>query len=273
MARALYEQFQEWHSLNRVPDDPEIEAILLKQKEHDVSLISSKPTYPVDLPKFNPSGASKCDLELYHLANKLPVPQLETQPYHTRWTRNATFVHEATQRDLLYMSKMLDRPRFTVVMNEDGLPCWERNILKWQKFIHNGQEFIINGMMDGILLDSETGKHVGFEFKTKSTTIAAVGDYKMRGVQDGHRMQAVVYSILFFGDPYEDRDDTVLFMYESLAKDGWNKGEEARTDIRTFQVKITLEDRMKMLDKFASVVAMTEPPEHDHCENFFCPLK
>lgn len=271
LARVLYDQFQEFHSHDRVPDSKHLEEILLKQKEHDLEMIGSRPTYP-DLPKFNPSGASKCEFELYKAANKEEIPRLVLEPYNKRWTRNATAIHDTTQRDLLYMQKVLDNPRLTVEMLESGLPAWERNILKWEKFNHNGQEFILNGMCDGLLTDNETGERIGFEFKTKSTTIAAVGDYKMKGVQDGHRMQAVCYSILFFGDPYEDRTDKIIFMYESLAKDWWHKGAEARSDIRTFQVEITLQDRMKVLDKFASVVAMTEPPEHD-CDNFFCPFK
>lgn len=266
----MIEQFNQLHEIDRMADSSRVEEILLKQKEHDVQMISVRPTYP-DLPKFNPSGASKCEYELYHQANKLPIPKMDLYPYHRRWTRNATAVHETVQRDLLYMSEYLDSPRLEVQYLDSGLPAWERNILKWEQFNHNGQQFIINGMCDGLLTDNETGQTVGFEFKTKSTTIAAVGDYKMKDVQDGHRLQAISYSILFFGDAYEDRTDTILFLYESVAKDWWTKGAEARADLRAFQVEITLADRMALLGRFAEVVAMTEPPEHD-CTNFFCPF-
>lgn len=272
LARAFYQQVQDYHAVQWQPTIKSVEKILLEQHKHDYKLINSKPTYPLDLPKFNPSGASKCDYELY-MKIRESVPPLDLQPYHTRWTRNATAVHEATQKDLLYMGKVLDHPRFKVKMTEDGLPCWERNILKWEKFCHKGQEFIINGMMDGMLVDQATGETIGFEFKTKSTTIATVGTYKMKDVQEGHKMQAIVYSCLFFGDPYEERTDTVIFMYESLAKDGWTKGIEAREDFRTFQVAITREMRMEILDKFARVSAYTERPEHVNCDSFFCPFK
>lgn len=273
LARALYQQVQDYHKVQWQPTLKSVEAILLKQAEHDYSMIDKESTYPKDLPKFNPSGASKCDYELYMKINGEYVPPLDLQPYHTRWTRNATAIHETTQRDLLYMGELLEHPRFKVKMTEDGLPYWERNILKWEQFEHNGQKFIINGMMDGMLIDQETGEQVGFEFKTKSTTIAAVGTYMMKDVNEGHKQQAIVYSCLFFGDPYEERTDTVLFMYESLAKDGWTKGTEAREDFRTFQVVIDKEMRMELLDKFARVSAMTEPPEHDDCDSFFCPFK
>lgn len=272
LADALYDQLQEFHSLDRVPDSVEIETLLLRQKEHDIEQIKQRKQYPA-LPKFSPSGASKCAKELYRQIHGLPVPQLELQPYHKRWTRNASAIHEITQRDLLYMEKVLDNPRFTVERMGNGLAKWERNIHTYKEITYKGQTFIISGMCDGLLHDNVTGNTVIFEYKTKSTTIAAVGSYKMKGIMDSHKLQGICYSILFMGDPFEDRDDMEVFLYESLAKDGWNKGEEARTDIRTFQLKITLEDRLAVLDKFASVVALKEEPEHTDCDNFFCGYK
>lgn len=271
LADALLEQITEFHSLNRVPQDKEIEELLLRQKQLEINRIGV--STETQLPKFSPSGASKCDLELYRIANKQQVPELKTQPYHVRQTRNASAAHEATQRDLLYMEKVLDNPRFTVMRNELGLPMWESNLYKQLELNHRGQKFILSGMCDGILIDSTTGEQVIFEYKTKSTTIAAVGDYKMKGIADYHKLQGVCYSIMFCGDPYEDRDDKEIFLYESMAKDFWTKGEDARLDIRTFQQSITLQDRMAVLDRFADIVAMTEEPEHTDCDVFFCPLK
>lgn len=272
LADALLGQLDEFHSIARVPDSYSIEKLLLDQKEHDLQQIAERKDYP-DLPRFSPSGASKCDLELYHIANKLPVEQTEMFPYHNRWTRNASAVHEAIQRDMLYMDKELDDPRFSVKLLENGLPAWERNIHTSKEIYHNGQRFLISGMCDGLLIDNETGETVIFEIKTKSTTIAAVGDYKMKDIQDSHKLQGICYSILFMGDPFEDRDDKEIFLYESLAKDWWTKNEAARPDVRTFQLKITLADRLSVLDRFASIVAMKEAPSHDDCDNFFCGIK
>lgn len=272
LADAFYDQVQEFHSIPRFFPDKEIEELLLKQKAQEVAHIGT--VIPrKKLTKFSPSGASKCDTELYRIANGLPVPELELSPYNRRWTRNGTAIHEATQRDLLYMEKLLDNPRFTVLRNEEGLPMWEKNLYKQQEITHKGQTFVLSGMADGMLLDNETGEKLIFEFKTKSTTVAAVGTYKMKGIQDNHILQGVTYSIMFCGDPLEDRDDTEIFMYESLAKDWWNKGTEARTDIRVFQHTITLADRLAVLDRFADIVAMTEEPSHDSCDNYFCSIK
>ena len=55
------------------------------------------------------------------------------------------------------------------------------------------------------------------------------------------------------GNPYENRTDVSILYYESLAKDGWTKGAEARSDIRTFQVNVDKEMRVELLDKFSNV--------------------
>lgn len=270
LADAFAEQYDKFYSLNNLRPDYQIEQLLLKQQQFDVEHLH----HPVvTLPKFSPSSLSKCDLELYRTIHGLYVPKDDTFPYHNRWTRNATAVHAAIQRDLLYMEKVLDKPCFTVKRMPNGLPSWESAMYRQMEIKHNGQRFVITGMADGMLQYSKTGETVIFEIKTKSTTIAAVGDYKMKYIQDNHVLQGVAYSILFMGDPYEDRDDKEIFLYESVAKDFWGKKADARKDYRTFQQTITLEDRMAVLDRLADIVAMKEEPSHDDCTNYFCPFQ
>ena len=124
-------------------------------------------------------------------------------------------------------------------------------------------------MMDGILDYNPEGIKVGFEFKTKSTTIAAVGEYKMKDAQDGHKTQCVAYSLIFGLTEF-------ILMYESLAKDNWTAGNEAKSDIRTFYLNVTEKDRTELLDKFAAVVADVKKdklPKGDTDKCFFCEYK
>ena len=106
------------------------------------------------------------------------------------------------------------------------------------------------------------------QFKTKSTTIGAVGTYKLKGVSEEHRVQAIAYSILF-------GVDECIFTYESVAKDGWTKGEEAKIDLRTFYIKITEEDRKELLDRLSEIAKQYYnneiPAKEDKC--FFCVYK
>ena len=286
LAKEFYNQVNDYHNMDKVWDDPKLEQVLLRQKEWEVASITKKPSYDTKMVRFNPSGASKCERELFFKLTGVDPDLSELFPYHKRWLRNAEAVHQAMQRDLLYMGKKLDCPLFKVAQVRDvlgeveeekaTLPAWEQNLLTAKEFTHNGETFLINGMMDGVLKYTPEDKLVGFEFKTKSTTIATVGTFKMKGVQDSHRSQCICYSCLFFGDPYEDRTDNFVVMYESLAKDGWTKGAEAREDFRTFQVNVTKEDRMVLLDKFATVTKMVrenELPKADTEKCFFCPYK
>lgn len=267
LAGALYNQMNDLHSVDFY-SNYEIESLLLKQKEHDLDKMKNFERLPEGLISFSPSSASACGRGLVFKANKEEKDEVIRYPYQRRWTRNSSAVHEAVQRDLLYCEKVLKNPIFTVERLESGLPAWEQNIKTAKVIEHNGVKFVLNGMCDGILNYTPDGSKVLFEFKTKSTTIGTVGTYKLKGVQEEHRIQAVAYSILF-------GVDEVVFMYESVAKDGWTKGAEAKVDFRTFYVKITEEDRKELLDRLSEIAKQYYnneiPAKEDKC--FFCVYK
>lgn len=268
LAGALYNQMNDLHSVDFYPNY-EIESLLLKQKEHDLEKMKNFERLPEGLISFSPSSASACARGLVFKATKEEKDEVVRYPYQRRWTRNSSAVHEAVQRDLLYCEKVLKNPIFTVERLESGLPAWEQNIKTAKVIEHNGVKFVLNGMCDGILNYTPDGSKVLFEFKTKSTTIGTVGTYKLKGVQEEHRIQAVAYSILF-------GVDEVVFMYESVAKDGWTKGAEAKVDFRTFYVKITEEDRKNLLDRLSKVASdyyANKVPEKESEKCFFCVYK
>lgn len=260
MAKQLADQFNQLHSIARVKTDKEIELLLLEQMKHDIEMIDAKVTYPLDVVKFNPSGASKPVMDLYLKAIGTEERETDKFPYHRRWTRNGNAIHDAVQKDLLYSEKFAPKPYFNVVRLPSGLPAWEQNLLTWKQFEYDGETFLLNGMMDGILTYLPDGRQIGFEFKTKSTTIGQIGHYKMKDAQSDHIFQVISYSLLFGLNEF-------IVMYESLAKDGWTKGAEAKPDIRTFYVEVTQEMRDDLLSKFAYVVKCkrlgTEPEDKE----------
>lgn len=256
MAKDMLAHLDEFHSIDRVWDDKEIETMLLHQKEREIKQMGSKPTYPRNLVKFNPSGASSTVMDLY-LKAKGFKERTERYPYHKRWTRNSTAVHEAVQRDLLYAEKLLPNPKFTVERTAEGLPAWEDNILGWVKLAHGGKEFILNGKMDGILTHEPTGKRVGFEFKTKSNTLGQVGHYRMKEPASYHVEQCTAYCLLTGIRDY-------MIVYEGVVKPQWLAMAEAKPDIRAFHVNITDEMIEELLAKWAYVTECVEtdtPPE------------
>jgi len=255
-ADQLLDQFDELHSEDRWYNDREIETLLLEQKQRELDPNIRPESYPKDIPKFNPSGASKTPMDLY-LKGKGFKEEQERYPYHRRWTRNSTAIHEVVQRDLLYAEKHVKDPAFRVARTKEGYPAWEENILTWRVLEHKGEEFVVSGMMDGILIHNETEDKVGFELKTKSNTVGQVGYYLMRNPADYHVEQVTAYYLLTGLRDY-------IITYEGLAKPKWNSMDEARPDLRTFHVHISDEMAEDLLDKWANVsklIRTSTPPE------------
>ena len=266
----LYNSFNTLHATDYY-EDVEIEKLLLKQREMEVKNIT-KPHLPPeakDMVYFSPSGASKCNRELYFKAKKYTKDEMPFYPYHKRWTRNGTAIHEAVQRDLLYIEKHVPDAPFKVARNDEGMPMWEETIKTYKVIEHDGVQFGLYGMSDGILVHQEDNTKVGFEFKTKSTTVGAVGNYKMKDAQEGHKIQCTAYALLF--GIYEH-----LIVYESLAKDKWTANADAKLDLRVFYHQVKPEDVNALLDKYAYITRCVEtetipPKESDKC--LFCPYK
>lgn len=266
LSGALYKQFQLFHTKGYW-DDPSIERLLIKQKENE---LDNKGWFDSNgLVLFSPSSASKCERELCLKAMKSTKDEQIMWPYQRRWVRNSSAVHEATQRDLLYMTKKMEDPSFVVTFDKNGLPKWEKANAQYKEFEHNGVKFAIAGMMDGILQYTKDLSKIGFEYKTKSNSVAQVGHYLLKDAKEQHRRQCIAYSLLF------DLNEFIL-MYEAVAKDSWMKGSEARPDLRTFYVKVSQDERIELLDKFARITKLVEQdklsqPETDKC--LFCEYK
>ena len=65
-------------------------------------------------------------------------------------------------------------------------------------------------------------------------------------------------------------------MYESLAKDSWTKGEDARPDMRAFYINVEDTDRVALLDFLADTAQRFyagKLPEADREKCLFCPYK
>lgn len=273
LASAIVKHFDKVNSINPLWDDKEIETLLLQQKEYEVSKIGEKPDYPKQFARFSPSSSDSCDRELFFKNLRVGRDESPMTPQQKRWTENSTGVHEARQRNLLYAEKFLDKPDFKVERIVDKknplrnkLPAWEKQLEDWKVIEHKGVTIVVTGMMDGIL-EYKDGSRIGFEFKTKSNSVAQI-----KGLKDSapyHKKQCVAYSILFGIDEF-------VLTYESVAKDKWGTGENARDDMKAFYIKVTERQRQQMLDKWAGVgenVETGELPDGDNKKCMFCPFK
>lgn len=255
LIKALGKHFDDVNSVDYF-DVLEVEELLAKEQLNNVEVMKRKKTYPTDIPRFSPSSAGKPKLELYLKGIKAPKDEDTGHPFQRRWTRNSTAVHGAVQRQLLEAEYILDTPEFKVMRLDNGLPAWEKSIEGWKVFEHKGQRFVLFGMSDGIL-EYKDGSKVGFEYKTKSNSVAQIK--QLKEPNPSHSLQVVAYSLLFDVDEW-------LITYESVAKDKWTTNENARPDYKIFYKKVTDGEKKRLLDKFAEVakhIEKGEMPESD----------
>lgn len=263
-AEEFYQQLEKYYNLD-LDTDNEIEIAFYKDY---INLLFRKEEkeYLCDV-KFSPSSVSHCRRELYFKNLNFKDSSVTREPYQKRWIRNSRLAHMGIQKDLMMMERYVPSP-FTLKRNVDYTPAWEENIKRHREITYDGETFCLSGMMDGTLVH-EDGKTFGFEFKTKSNTVAQVGNYLLKDINENHKQQLIAYSILF------DINDYIV-VYESMAKDTWKKGKEARQDIKVFHYQVTEEDRQMVLLKLAEVTRscfnMIQPfKETDKC--LFCNFK
>ncbi|MEH7116934.1 PD-(D/E)XK nuclease family protein [Neobacillus vireti] len=270
IAQAFHKMLDDFHALN-VNNDYKLDVMLLQDEIEQMTDGRSnlRGTWDETLPTFSPSSADDCERSLAFKIIGADEDEQVMEPYQKRWVRNGSAVHRAMQRDLIYIEKYLQDAPFEVCRTKEGKPAWERNTRTVKQFEHNGEKFQLYGMVDGMLYYKPEKKRIGFDFKTKSTTIASIGDYKLKAPQENNVLQAVCYSLLFDVNEY-------IICYESLAKDSWTKGAEARPDIRVFHIKITDSMKIAILDKFAGIAKQLRQdklpaPDFEKC--LFCTFK
>ena len=247
VSQDFHDMVESFHMLD-VRNDRELDIQYLKWQTEEITDGNKnlRGKFVDDIPTFSPSGASESDRDLFFkIIGAVEDSQVMT-PQQRRWVKNGSAVHERMQKDLLYIEKYLEGAPFEVLRTAEGKPAWERNTRTVKQFEHNGEKFQIYGMVDGMLWYKPGKKRIGYDFKTKSTTIATVGDYKLKVPQENNVAQMVGYSLLFDVDEY-------LIHYESLAKDNWTKGFEARNDMKVFHIEISQDMRKELLDKYARV--------------------
>lgn len=239
----------------------EVEEILLRQKQYEVWRMEKDNRFrvPKGLIKFTPSSASKAKRDLFYKALRVPEDESDNAPFNNRWTRNSTAIHETVQRDLLYAPYLMENPEFTVQMIDKGefglLPAWEKAVEGYKIHQHNGKEFVVSGMMDGILTYEKDGRSVGFEYKTKTNDAFQV--QRLKKPSQAHIQQCVAYSLIFEtpdGKPLND----YLLTYESVAKDKWLAGASAVQDVKAFHIQVSDRQKKNLLNKFAEVVDYIE---------------
>lgn len=264
----LLTMFDNWHKQPEVYDD-DLSRQIAASKYYILR-------YPVKLnwPKYGtkaipPSSANSDPRELFHRLRGDKRDEVKSPPHQGRWRRMGTRFGEMIQDDLLFIEKHYERligeaPPFVpdrICIDDKRFPFWEDFAKKIHHVKHKGHDLYFLGQPDGILRYKD-GSRIGLEIKTKQTTAAATSPFKMKGPKEDHKAQVTLYSLIFGVDEF-------LIMYGNLSKKDWEISEEdyAKTpDLRAFYVRVTEEDRLALLDKYADVmdaIKTNNPPPLD----------
>lgn len=238
-----------------------VERTLADEFEDQIENLYSIPQtrYPRNEIKFSPSMLSQCDRAIFYAnSNALADPPSPQVGWKSRTPRNGEGIHEVRQKDLLKMHTTL---------RENGLPCRfkmeQTEIVLKRSFVVDGTKVTFSGRADGLLLDTQTGQLLVWEFKTKDKLI------NFNKVKDPSPYidQCIAYATVL--ELYD-----VILHVEALQKPKWSKDEDK--DSKYFHVHVTREQCDALLQRLAKIVRAVEagiPPKREPDKCLFCSYK
>lgn len=245
MAHVFATMLNDWHS------QPDKEDAELDSEIHNW-YVDPPVTHKLD-PFFSPSSAN-ADLRMLYEKIIANTEDTSGQPPHQgRWTRIGTAIGDIIQRDILFIEKHVKDAPFRFERTATGEPMFEEFAKTNVPIKYRGHSFYLSGSPDGIMTyTTEDGEliRVGLEIKSKQTTYAKTGDFGMKGPEESHVEQCKVYSMMYGLDYY-------IILYVNASHKTWNMTDAdiaKYPDIRAFGNYFTQEDKLGVLDKFASVM-------------------
>jgi len=219
----------------------------------------SQARYPRNEIKFSPSQLCQCNRAIFYVNCNA---QADTQEQQIGWRgripRNGEGIHEAYQKDLKLMPKKLA---------ENNLPC-RFKMLEVEKVLRRtfdieGAKVTLSGRCDGLMVDTETGAMLVWEFKTKDklSNLTKIKD------PSPYIEQCIAYAAVL--EVYD-----IIIQIESLQKPQWGRIDSK--DMKYFHVEITKDQVDKMLARLAKIVRAVEagiPPAKQPDKCLFCGYK
>lgn len=167
---------------------------------------------------------------------------------HTRWQAIGTQIGDMWQRQILASEHWTKKGKAQVDFRFErkfmGRHIPEGDLIEAPYFEEFAREYHeidgvpVWGTCDGIL-NYKDGTRIGFEVKSKQTTNASTGSYKMKTYEEKHRQQILTYALMYDLDYY-------FILYQNCSKKGWNQDEETKTkypDVRVFGIYISPEEK------------------------------
>lgn len=262
-------------------DDP----IMLDWHRNFADILERGTEYPPVKKWIRPSMVGSDEQAIWlHLHGYKPDEYLLDEPQdevHTRWQAIGTVVGDMWQRQVLAAEYWTKKGKANVDFAFERLDLSNghsnalKNVPAFEEFARKYVELDgvpVWGTCDGILNYHEardfegvpmTLTHrIGFEVKSKQTTNASTGTYKMKTYEEKHRQQILTYALMYDLDYY-------FILYQNCSKKGWTQDEESKTkypDVRVFGIYISPEEKkshMEYIKRLWSLQSVDEKPPLD----------
>jgi len=191
----------------------------------------------------------------------LDEPQDEV---HTRWQAIGTVVGDMWQRQILAAEYWTKKGKAQVDFAFERVWSGNGDNRQYPMFEEFARKYVelggvpVWGTCDGILQYTPPedglgrdykGLRIGFEVKSKQTTNASTGTYKMKGAEAKHIQQIKTYALMYDLDYY-------FILYQNCSKKGWAQDEETKTkypDVRVFGVYFSPEDKKSHMEYLKNI--------------------
>ncbi|WKV24077.1 hypothetical protein PSYJYH_000042 [Bacillus phage PSYJ-YH] len=258
-------------------DDP-----IMKEWHRSFYLMMEKGTeYPPVKQWLRPSmvGADEQQiwLQLHGYKSDQELSKEPQDEVHTRWQAIGTQIGDMWQRQILAAEHWTMKGKAQVDFRFERKPIVMddtttngkiiRHFPYFEEFAREYHEIDgvpVWGTCDGILtFDGEhdgnyyAGQRIGFEVKSKQTTNASTGIYKMKTYEEKHRQQVLTYALMYNLDYY-------FILYQNCSKKGWTQDDVTKTkypDVRCFGIYISPEDKKSHMEYLKQIWALKDTEE------------
>jgi len=269
IAEAFENFLREFHQYDQ-PYDDEMDAELYEQYAR--VLREQTPAYKYfpfkkGRPNFGPSSAGDSPLELYHKAKRSKKDTRNMTENQRDWVGLGGNVGGYVQREIMLAERHFEKltgkkPPFVFERTERGEPAYEHFKKRLHVVNHNGEDFAIFGLPDGILkyTDPQTGEvfRVGLEVKSAQKNWSAFKSQEEP--KESHVVQTTAYSEMYRHEG--DLDYFIVLYYLTYGRD-WQEDFSRK---KAFGAYVTDADRTELKDRLADATRNARegtPPQLD----------
>jgi len=270
IAEAFENFLREFHKYDQ-PYDDEMDAELYEQYARvlrEQTPVFKYFPFKKGRPNFGPSSAGDSPLELYHKAKRSKKDSRNLTENQRDWIGLGSEVGNYVQREIMLAERHFEKltgkkPPFVFERTERGEPAFEHFKKRLHVVEHDGEEFAIFGLPDGILKytapDGEIFR-VGLEVKSAQKNWSAFKSQEEP--KESHVVQTTAYSEMYGGEAEGPLDYFIVLYYLTYGRE-WQEDFSRK---KAFGAYVTDADRTELKDRLADATRNARegtPPKLD----------